>query len=113
MIFWVYTKRPSSKKLVSSFESWTFSSYLVAAHRCSPALLPEKIAVGAKPHEAQFVGVRLHVDQQKIGPDVAFPIINPVTGQIMISVPRWQRLVVRQHLQNRVEEVIKVFVAGI
>ena len=72
--------------------------------RCSP----EEIAVRAKPHESKLVGGHLHVDQQEVGPDVALAAIAPVPGQVMISVAHRQRPVARQHLQNRVEEVINV-----
>src|ERR1700730_14044928 len=77
--------------------------------RCSP----EKIAVRAKPHESKLVGGHLHVDQQEVGPDVELAAIAPVPGQVMIAVAHRQRPVVRQRLQNRVEEIINVFVAGI
>ena len=67
----------------------------------------------AKPHESKLVGSHLHVDQQEVGPDVALAAIAPVPGQGMIAVAHRQRPVMRQHLQNRVEEIINVFVAGI
>jgi hypothetical protein len=73
----------------------------------------KKIAVGTKPHEAERVGVRLHVDQEHIRPDVALAAIDPIPRQIMIPVMHRQRLVVRQHLKNRIEEAVNVFVAGI
>jgi hypothetical protein len=74
---------------------------------------PEEIAVRAKSHESKLVDGHLHVDQQEVGPDVALAAIAPVPGQVMIAVAHRQRPVARQHLQNRVLEIINVFVARI
>jgi hypothetical protein len=49
-----------------------------------------------KAHEFETAGVRLAINQNEIGADVAAPEILPVPGERMISIVAWQRGVGRK-----------------
>jgi hypothetical protein len=51
------------------------------------ANLFEKIAVRTEPDEPQQVGRGLGVDQQEVGPEMAVPIAQLISGQGMVAVP--------------------------
>lgn len=60
----------------------------------------EKLAVRAKPRQSQSVGIRLAVDQQQVGLDVAFTVACPIAAQVMVAVFGIKRLVSRQRHEN-------------
>ena len=45
-----------------------------------------KFAVGAKSHKLQSLGIRLAVDQNEIGPDMAVPMVAPFPLQGVIEM---------------------------
>ena len=59
-------------------------------------LLIKKLAVRTRADELQNVCVRLAVDQEQIGLEVALPKIMPFAGQGVVAVFFGQRLVLRQ-----------------
>ena len=63
---------------------------LFCARRGSGAALRRrsqfKFGVRTKAHEAQRVGVRLHVEQHEVGFDVAVAVVAPVAGEGVVAV---------------------------
>ena len=49
-----------------------------------------------KTHQFQTVRVRCPVNQHKIGPDMAIPMIVPLADKGVIAIALWQGLVRRQ-----------------
>lgn len=51
--------------------------------------LIEKVGVASRPFQEQKILVD-PVDQEPVWLDVAFPVIVPVAGKVMVSVFRWK-----------------------
>jgi hypothetical protein len=47
----------------------------------------------AKTHKFKAVVIRLPVNENEIGPDVAVAVIVPFAGRWVIEIPAWQRRV--------------------
>ena len=56
-----------------------------------------KLAVRAEPDKLKACIVRLAVDQDEVGPDVAIAVIAPLAAERMIEIAARQRLILRQH----------------
>lgn len=67
----------------------------LAEIRPTPGESAEQVAVRPKAYQLQDV-VGLPVDQQEVGFDVAFPVVDPVAGQPMVALLRRQRGVLGQ-----------------
>jgi len=52
--------------------------------------------VRTEPRQSKGVGIRLAIDQQQVGLDVAFAVACPIAAQVMIAVFGIERLVSRQ-----------------
>ena len=61
----------------------------------------------AKPCQSESVGIRLAVDQQQVGLDVAFPITCPVAAQVVIAEFCVKRLIGRQGHENGLQIAIE------
>jgi len=53
------------------------------------------------------MAVRLSVDRQDVGFDMAFAVACPIAGKIVVAAARVQGLVGRQREQHRLERVIE------
>jgi len=60
----------------------------------------EKLAVRAKSRQSEGVGIRLAVDQQQVGLDVAFTVACPIAAQVVVAVFGIERLVSGQRYEN-------------
>ena len=68
-----------------------------------------EFAVRAEAHEIEMPGVGLAVDQNHVGPDVAVPMVLPLTGKRMVAMARRERPILRQVGQNTCKVGIKGF----
>src|SRR3546814_13581367 len=67
------------------------SSVIGPPYRRQAICLQIELRMGAETGAAQPVIVNEPVDQHQVGLSMAVPIVLPVAGQGMISVPRFQR----------------------
>ncbi len=54
-----------------------------------------KLAVRAEADKLKARLVRLAVNEDEVGPDVAIAVIAPLAAELVIEIPPWQRLVLR------------------
>ena len=57
-----------------------------------------KLAVRAEADKLKARLVRLAVNEDEVGPDVAIAVIAPLATELVIEIPPGQRLVLRQHV---------------
>ena len=48
-----------------------------------------ELAVGTEAHKLEARVIRLAVDENEIGPDVAVAMIAPIAGQRVVDIPAW------------------------
>ncbi len=63
-------------------------------------MLHAELGVRAKANQLQPSRIRFSAEQDKIGLDVAIPMILPIACQRMVAVLSRQRFVLRQRLQD-------------
>src|SRR3546814_7116573 len=76
------------------------SSVIGPPYRRQAICLQIELRMGAETGEDQPVIVNEPVDQHQVGLYMAVPIVLPVAGQGMIPVPRFQRRIRSQRLDN-------------
>ena len=67
----------------------------------------EKLTVRAKPRQSEGVGIRLSIDQQQVGLDVAFTVACPLAAQVMVAVFGSKRLLSHQRHENWLQLAIE------
>ncbi len=77
---------------------------------CRGKLSKADFAVGAEPHQFEMIGVRLPVDQDQVGPDVAVPAIIPFAAERMIAVTGWQNGVGCEQPHHRHQVIVEFLV---
>jgi hypothetical protein len=65
--------------------------------------------VGAKANKLQRIGVRLAVDQNEIGTDVAITVVDQISAERMVLVSGGQRSVRSKKLQESLEGLTENF----
>ena len=63
--------------------------------------------MGTKPHQLQGFIVRLPIDQNEVRPHMTIAVILPVAGKGVVTVPGFQRLILRQSGQHRHQKRIQ------
>lgn len=66
-----------------------------------PEPLQPQLTVRSEAHEFERLGIRLAVDENEIGPDVAVPVIGPFTGQPVVEVAPGKGVVVGEQVHHR------------
>src|SRR5438270_8145310 len=74
---------------------------------CRGELSKTDFAVGAEPHQFEMIGVRLPVDQDQVGPDVAVPAIIPFAAERMIADTGWQNGVGCEQPHHRHQVIVE------
>ena len=67
----------------------------------------EKLAVRAKPRQPEGIGIRLSIDRQQVGLDVAFTVACPLAAQVMVAVFGCKRLLSHQRQENWLQLAIE------
>lgn len=62
--------------------------------------LEAEFGMRSQPHQLQGLFIRLAIDEDEVGPDMAIAMIFPIASQCMVAEPCVQHMVLRELLQE-------------
>jgi len=101
---WTQAETPSPRALLAEQ-----SQFVLRVDSPCAVISAEEFAVRTEPCQPESFGVGFSVDEQQVRLDVAFAIARPIAGEIMIAMPRLQRLIVRKNQENRQQNLVECY----